>query len=276
VTIGRGAGSRGSAEVITSLRDCTVCHPPAWQNVGVRRAPVKLIAIATLACALDTGVAAQRTYPASVTARLRNAAPLSDDEIAEVLQATRESMAYKSLRLSSSPDGQPGIEHLIGSDGRPLLIRSNAGADWRTPAQGAGLDFKGNVVSLTQYTRRAASHCDGTLTPDELVVEYRESSTAPGGWAATAHVRTADDIGGPAFAALTGQVSVQDAGRGQLATRRVRAFTDGTQMWWIDEFRLVLVGWSPSRRAEDARFLVYDPSIDIAPPKGVSVPDCVR
>jgi len=75
---------------------------------------------------------------------------------------------------------------------------------------------------------------------------------------------------------LTGQIALQDAGRAQLAARRVRVLTDGNQTWWIDEFRLVLFGWSPSRRTEDARFLVYDQSIDIAPPKGVSVPDCVR
>jgi hypothetical protein len=259
------------------MRDCTVCPVTAWQNVGVSRAWARLIATVMLACGVQVDTAAQRSYPSSVISRLRNPVPLSDDEIAEVLQATRESMAYKSLRLSASPEGEPGIEHLIGSDGRPLLIRSNGiSADWRTLGQGVRLDFKGNIVSLTQYTRRAAARCDGTLTPDELVVEYRESANAPGGWVATAHVRTADDTGGPAFAALTGQISLQDAGRSQLAARRVRVLTDGNQTWWIDEFRLVLSGWSPSRRTEDARFLVYDQSIDIAPPKGVSVPDCVR
>ena len=230
-------------------------HTAAVAKCGVRslipRGAASLLVV--LAAGVDT--AAQRSYPDSIISRLRDPRPLVAEEIADVLQATRETMAYKSLRLSASPEGQPGIEHLIGSDGRPVFIRSaGASPDWRTLGPATPLDFKSSVTSVTHYTRRAATRCDGSVTADELVVEYSESSSSangPGGWSATAHLRKPDDSGGPAFSALTGEIALQDAGRTRLADRRVRAFTDGTQTWWIDEFRLVLLGWSPSGRTED-------------------------
>jgi hypothetical protein len=242
----------------------------------VIRRRLAIVAMLVLAARPDS-VFAQRSYPNDVISRLRDPQPLTDDEIGYVLKATREFMAYMYLRLSTSPDGEPGIEHLIGSDGRPLLIRSTgAGEAWPTLTPGTQLDFKRTAVILTHYTRHAATRCDGTITPDELVVEYREAVNAPAGWTATAHVRAPDDTGGPAFAGVTGELALQDAGRTRLGTRRVRELTDGTQTWWIDESRLLLVGWSSSRRVEDVQYLVYGPNLDIPVPKGVRVPDCVR
>jgi len=242
----------------------------------VTRRRLAVVALLVLAIRPD-GISGQQTYPNDVIRRLRDPQPLSDDEIGYVLRATREFMAYMYVRLSPSPDGEPGIEHLMGSDGRPLRIRSTgAGEAWPTLTPGTPLDFKRTAIILTHYTRRAASRCDGTIMPDELVVEYHEAPSAPGGWTATAHVRAPDDTGGPAFAAVTGELALKDAGRTQLGTRRVRELTDGAQTWWIDEFKLLLVAWSPSRRIDDVQYLVYFPERDIPVPQGVSVPDCVR
>ena len=235
------------------------------------------IAAVFVLAARPDGVVGQNSYPSDVIRRLRDPQPLSDDDIRYVLKATREFMAYMYLRLSTSPSGEPGIEYLMGSDGRPVRIRSiGAGEAWPALAPGTPLDFNRTAVILTHYTRRAAARCDGTLASDELVVEYREAANAPGGWTATAHVRAPGDTGGPAFAGITGELALQDAGRAQLGTRRVRELTDGTETWWIDELKLLLVGWSPSRRVEDVQYLVYDSSLDIPVPKDVRVPDCVQ
>ncbi len=55
----------------------------------------------TVAGSADT--TAQRSLPADIITRLHDPRPLAEEEIADVLQAACEAMAYKTRRLSSSP-----------------------------------------------------------------------------------------------------------------------------------------------------------------------------
>ena len=87
--------------------------------------------------------AAQRSSYPGLQGRLMRPQPLVAEEIAELLQASREALAYKSLRLSRSPTGTPGAEYLIGPDGRPVMIRAASDRpDWRAFTPGPRLEFQ--------------------------------------------------------------------------------------------------------------------------------------
>jgi hypothetical protein len=248
-----------------------------------RRHPAAVVAtlFVVAACAL---AAAQRSFVPGIRGRLLRLQPLGPEEIAELLQASREALAYKSLRLSRSPTGSPGAEYLIGPDGRPVMIRASSDRpDWRAFTPGARLEFQRDAMTITNYTRRAAMRCDGTLSAEEMVIEYRSSGD---GWTATARLADPIELTATAFAVLTGDAPVEDGGRRLILERRARGLTGAwkptgtTQTLWIDEVSIVPLLWqvAPTREpppSEEGLYFVYDRSIDIRPPSNVVTPECL-
>lgn len=251
-------------------------------------------------------VAGQRSNVGALVDRLSRTDALGPTEVRELLQAVREALGYKTLSLAMSPGAPPAAEVLMGADGRPLLIREFRAAPGR-PFSGSG-DAAG-AITITHYTRRAAARCNGTLTGDELVVEYRSSGAE---WTATPRFVTPLEFGTPIFKALAGEVTLTDIGRRTVGDRRARALsapwsppdlrTGGaaagrglvgpagagaalaTQVLAIDVSSLLPLRWSialtgaqGSPTAGDAYevFFTYDPAITIGPPTGVDVPPCI-
>ena len=268
-----------------------------------------------LALAL-TPLIAQRSNVAAVLARVQRDEPLEPRDVRDLVQASREALGYKSLRLSSAPTGLRGVDILMGSDGRPLFMRAaSTGPDWRAFTPGRDqTEPRTESVTITHYTRRAATRCDRTLTDDELVVEYR--SDGPG-WNATTRLVGPREFGTPIFRALAGEVTLTDAGRRMLLDRRTRALTApwsppelqtgtrpprsiagpalvpgggsgspvATGTLSIDEHTLLPLRWSlttalpagsTSQPGEYDVHFVYDPGLTIGAPPGVDVPVCVR
>lgn len=192
---------------------------------------------------------AQRSNVQAVQTRLRQDALLSAGEVRTLMQAVREELGYKAVRLSptappprgSSRNSQVGVEMLMGSDGRPLWLREAGDRpDWRRFGPSRTREVDADSVTLTHFTRRAATRCDGTLTADELVIEYRKDGT---GWTATARLLTQREFATPLFALLTGEVVPIDAGRQFVLERSVRALA---------------APWSPDVRTGERRGSTVD------------------
>jgi hypothetical protein len=242
--------------------------------------------IATLIVTAASAVpAAQRSFYPGVQARLTRSPPLVAEEIADLLQAAREALAYKSLRLSRSPTGTPGADYLIGPDGRPVMIRATSERpDWRAFAPGPRLEFQRDGITITNYTRRAALRCDGALSSEEMVIEYRSSGNSS--WTATARLADPGEHGTSVFAVLTGDAALEDGGRRRILDRRARALTGPwkptgtTQTLWVDEVSLVPLLWqvapaSDPPASDEGLYFLYDQSIDIRPPGNVVTPECL-
>ena len=258
--------------------------------------------------------AAQRSNVAAVLARLERSEPLELREVRDLIVAAREALGYRSFRLSSSPTGLPGVDVLMGADGRPLFTRETGhGPDWRAFAPDRReRGSRSEQVTITHYTRRGARRCDGTLTADELVVEYR--SDGPG-WTATTRLVGPREFGAPIFRALAGEVVMTDAGRSPALDRPTRTLTApwsppalqtgsrppsattghallpragtespvATQALHIDERTLLPLRWSlsvaiPQGSASSGDYdmhFVYDPAVTLGAPPGIDVPPCV-
>lgn len=256
---------------------------------------------------------AQRSNVAAIVARLRDPRTLLPAEARELVQATREGLGYRTLRLSASP-GQPGVEILMGSDGRPLLVRGQEGdvapgASRRPRPERPGSEPES--ITITEYTRRAARRCPDTLTPDELVVEYRSTGS---GWTATARFLTAREFATPIFEMLAGEIPLHDDGQRQVTGRQTRdltapwsppvlqtgsrsggptqglvappASTTGvaTARLSIDEETLLPLRWAlevpprhplPASTPAYERYFAYDAALTLAVPMGVAAPTCV-
>jgi hypothetical protein len=282
-----------------STRDCAIVTPAEAIDAFQRspgagalmaeydmrvRWPVTAVAATLLVAGPYAVAAAQRSFYPGLQGRLTRAQPLNADEIAELLQASREALAYKSLRLSRSPTGVPGAEYLIGPDGRPVMIRAASDRpDWRAFTPGPRLEFQRDAIVITNYTRRAALHCDGVLSAEEMVVEYR---SAGDGWTVTARLADPIELGATVFAVLTGEASLADGGRRHIQQRQARGLsgawppTGTAQTLWIDEITLVPLLWQVAATqdppaADEGLYFVYDRSIDIRPPSNVAAPECL-
>jgi hypothetical protein len=248
-----------------------------------RRRPAVVIATLIVVITYALPAAQRSSYPA-VEARLTRPSPLVAEEIAELLQAAREALAYKSLRLSQSPSGRPGAEYLIGPDGRPVMIRASSDRpDWRAFTPGPRLEFQRDGITITHYTRRAARRCDGALGAEEMVIEYR---SAGDGWTATARLADPLELAATVFAVITGDAALKDGGRRRILDRGARALTGpwtpsgASQTLWIDEVTLVPLLWQVAATqdpppSDEGLYFVYDRSIDIRPPSNVVTPECL-
>src|SRR5689334_17522145 len=115
--------------------------------------------------AAGAATAGQRSNTAAIRARLANPAPLDPSEISDLLQAAREAVAYRTLRLSMSPTGLPGPEVMMDSDGRPKFVYTLSGGIAQAPGQRS---VQTDVETFTHYTRQAARSCDGARVAGEL------------------------------------------------------------------------------------------------------------
>jgi hypothetical protein len=249
---------------------------------GGRSAAVILTTVVAAGAAM---AAAQRSSGPRLQERLLRPQPLVAEDIADLLQASREALAYKSLRLSRSATGTPGAEYLMGPDGRPLMIRATSeGPDWRAFTPGARLEFQRDAITITNYTRRAALRCGGVLTAEEMVVEYRSAGDQ---WTATARLADPLEFTATVFAVLTGEAALADGGQRRILGRRTRGLTglwtptDTVHTLWVDELTFVPILWqvaatqkaAPSE--DEGLYFVFDESIDIRPPRGVVAPECL-
>jgi hypothetical protein len=221
---------------------------------------------------------------------VRNNKPLSSAEIAVVLAAVREAMTGMIYRLSYTVSG-PGPLVLMGSDGRPRLIRGESGTRGYV-----------DLVSVTEYTREPAKRCDGTDLGDELVVEY-EHKSPDDRWTARARARTASEVLAPIFDMLTGVIPLDSGSLARVGDHTARALVGAwrlppgaipasplqarmQQSLWIDTTSLLPVRWSmivplapelgvpPS--VDYGLWFTYDTASELRRPDGVAAPTCVR
>jgi hypothetical protein len=121
-----------------------------------------------------------------------------------VVTAVRETLADKIVRMAFTMTG-PGPLVLMGSDGRPRVMRADSGANFSGGgvfADGSGrtvqTEQSGHVdlITVTHYTREPAKHCDGTDLGAELVIEY-EHRSIDDRWTAKARARTDAEVLAP-------------------------------------------------------------------------------
>jgi hypothetical protein len=181
---------------------------------------------------------------------LRAERPLTSDEIAIVLGASRDAVAGKTLKLSYNPV-QPATEVLVGRMGQPRFVRMFSGVEGGTVTPAApGSAAPGSAspmiqtrwredrVTIIDYTGRPARPCAGLREgeapePVELVIEYtqRSSATTTPTWTVKARKRAEREQGGPAitpvFEMLMGRAAVGTVTSGehrQIRGRQARAF----------------------------------------------------
>ena len=187
--------------------------------------PTKAIAFAV---ALAQAAASQSPHEL-----LRAARPLTSAEIATVLAASRDAIASKTLRLTSSLSGQ-GPELRMGPGGLPRMFKSvstiQAGivggiapGDAVSPPSRQWIE---EVTRFIDYTGGAVRRCGGSIEPGELVIDYERHGTEP--WTATARARDVRDVGGlgyaSVFAMLRGVGSIESTEHEQVAGRWARVF----------------------------------------------------
>jgi hypothetical protein len=265
--------------------------------------------VATCAAAVTIAwtVFAQTINP-SARSLLHESRPLLGAEIAKVLDASRQAVAGRAARLSYVAGG-PGIDVVMGANGRPRMMRmtsgsdstlagafSSGGASGTIPPQTTHVD----LVTVIDYTGAPAQSCDGRPIEGELVIEY-EHRAPPGAWTAKARTRSTMEVGGPIFEMLSGAIAMESVGFRAFGDRQGRAFSAAwkppaeslggpppgtTQTLWIDVDSLLPLRWSlalppPPDRAVPAiadygLSFTYDASIDVSAPADVMPPACVR
>jgi len=254
-----------------------------------------LATVAALVLVASPSVVAQRSDTRAIRAWLADSAPLQPQQIAEVLQAAREEIAYRTLRLSFSPTRTTGPELLMDSDGRPKFVQTMSGVSGELASGGFATPSRQqpqpethvDVVTLTDYTRQAARYCDGSLAPGELVIEYRNVG---GDWSVSARrsLGRLEQLA-PIFDTLTGDVPLSDAGHATMAGRPARHLTspwrpqdnlieerlpgggisqsgtiprepvppDATEHLWVDEQSMLPLRWSVTMTPPAATPLDY-------------------
>lgn len=255
------------------------------------------------ALALGAAALAQTINPSS-SAVIRDARALLPAEVAQVLEAARQAAAGKAFRAAYVPGG-PGIDYVMRADGRPEWMRTASGADSISEIVGPGQRALVpraehiDLLDIVHYTGTPARSCDGSPLAGELVIEY-ERKTPPGAWTVRARTRGDIEPGGPIFDMLAGARTLEPGEIRDVDGRRARAFvapwvapansTGGPmgapQSLWIDVESLLPTRWSLSLKppadvalpanVEYGMSFTYDASIDVRPPDGVAVPDCVR
>ena len=265
--------------------------------------------------ALVPALVAQAINP-SPRELLNGARPLTSIETATVLNASREALTAKTFRLSSLAGGH-GPEVLMGRDGQPKIIRTASGIEGgivggvvpgSSPSPIETQHWHEDIINLTDYTGRPVRHCDGSVEPGEMVIEYTLRSSTPA-WTATARRRDAHDVEGqPALEMLRGAGPVTRGERRQIRNRWARAFVspwappadrrsqpprltgdpmpnvvgeapsnDAIQSLWIDTESLLPLRWDVSKRGMVTYGFDFTyESIDLRRPAGIEAPDCIR
>jgi hypothetical protein len=164
---------------------------------------------------------------------LRAPRPLTAEEIAIVLRASRDALTGKTLRLSSSPV-RPGMEVLMGRSGRPRRLRVDSSLEGGSVSPGRPGDassvrvtrWREDRTTVVDYTGRLARQCGGSPEEGEMVIEYTRSNST-GSWTVHARRRDQRDWGErsmtPALAMLQGGETITSGEHRQIGGRRARA-----------------------------------------------------
>jgi hypothetical protein len=230
-------------------------------------------------------------------------------EIPVILTAVRAAVAGKTLRLVYVPERPEGPEILMRADGQRRFTRTVSGYDIgrsgpaaRNPDGSApAVTQHVDLITFTDYTGRPAKTCNGTPIDGELILQYEHRST-DNRWTVQARTRRAVEELSPPFDMLAGMMTLELGERRQVNGRPARALVAPfhpagqplsdqpppvmTQSLWIDTVSLLPLRWSIYVPAAPAQgipaipdyglFFIYDPSIDLRPPDGLSPPDCIR
>jgi hypothetical protein len=227
------------------------------------RTRVRRCTVPFLLCALIVPLRpalAQRSSPSRVREFLSTERRLTPPEVAEVVEAASEYVAGRPFRLTTTPG--VGLELMLDAHGRLHFARDPA-----------------DCCVLTEYTGRAARYCDdGALATGEQVVEYRYED---GEWTATARLVGPMEPGLAFAALLSGRIELEDAGL--TFDRRARGFRSPskqpeTQTLFVDVRSALPLRWEAAdERGERLSYSIeYDRSLDLWPPRGVPVPECIE
>lgn len=252
------------AQAGSGRRPVTVTAAP-FSNAKIRlmRTRVRRCTVAFLLCALIVPLRpalAQRSSPSRVREFLSTERRLTPPEVAEVVEAASEYVAGRPFRLTTAPG--VGLELMLDAHGHLRFARDLADR---------------SVVN--EYTGRAARHCDdGALATGELAVEYRYED---GEWTAAARLVGPTEPGLAFAALLSGYIKLEDAGL--TADRRARGFRSSskppeTQTLFVDVRSALPLRWEAAdERGERLSYSIeYDSSLDLWPPRGVPVPECIE
>jgi hypothetical protein len=164
---------------------------------------------------------------------------LTPAEIVAVLNASRQAIAGRTLRMSYGTSGT-GPEVLMTAAGRPRLMRMSGGVMGGTVSGMVGgvvssgsnapppthTEWREDRTTIIDYTGRAARRCDGSAVAGELVIEYEHRSLI-NAWITTAHAETNETGVAPwthMFRMLSGATPVTSGERKQIGGRWARAF----------------------------------------------------
>ena len=245
---------------------------------------------------------------------LNAARPLTVNEIAAVLDASRHAVARKTFQVSSLMFQYSG-DVLIGPAGRPRFVRSISGIEGGvvggvvgTPAH-VETHWQEEIISIVDHTGRPARRCGGSVEPGELLIVYTRRGSS---WTAVSRRRDPSEVQNAtfehAFELLRGAAALTSGERGSIGGRPARAFVapwtpppdrgvgaprltgdplpnvagepappEMTERLWIDLRSLLPLRWEVMKRG--ARVYGYDllqMPLDIRPPAGVAAPDCIR
>ena len=222
----------------------------------------------SIAAAVLAALSQTLNPPARAVIELQRA--LTRAEIAQVLAASREAIAGRTLTLSYLPGG-PGPQLLVGADGRPRMVRT--------------------MTEVVEFTRRPTRRCDGAPSGGELVIEYRNENDK--GWTAKARASTRMEFASTIFDMLSGAVTLDSGGKQTIDGHAARALTapwaappgalpagplvpNLRQELWIDVASLLPVRWEIGAADKPAYRMTFGyESLDIRPPDSVAAPDCI-
>src|SRR5262245_58595843 len=204
--------------------------PPAPSGPRISYWPMRLDGRSDMKRGLAAGILLAQTLSPSARAVINISRSLTQSEVAQVLAATREALAGRTVRMSYQPGG-PGPEMLMAADGRPRFVRTVSGyASWSgwTSSQPGSIatttrqESRGTATEVTEFTRRPVRRCDGSPADGELVIEYRNEDER--GWMARARTRTPTEFAATIFDMLTGAAASESGERRQFGGRWARAF----------------------------------------------------
>jgi hypothetical protein len=266
----------------------------------MERAQIATVVVYVVCCV----ACSQRVKKQPPGVLIRESRHLVAAEVVQVLEGSRQAIAGKALRLAESP-GQTAPEMIMGTNGRPRVLSETSGfegSSWNgrgsptTPLERTNV----HVIHITEYTGRVARRCDGRVGAGELVVDY-EHRTPPDQWYINARTRSQYDFAAPAFDILAGVTPVESGEIRTIDGHTARAFVgpwhaprdaiyvpsiprSAAQSLWIDVESLLPVRWSIAiptgpgiggATTPNSLAFLYDDSLDIHTPEGVTAPDCV-
>jgi hypothetical protein len=259
----------------------------------------RLIVLGCVAVALVTVTAetssAQSPDRVAVQQRLADSRPLTTTEIEETFAVVRKTLAGTTFRITAGVSGL-GPEVVLDNEGHIHFLRARAN----------------NSVTFSEYVPGPAHYCDGSASPGQLVLEYRQAGS---GWTVSTRHSTPVEALQPVFAAIAGTVRMDDAGFTADGGRKLQADWNpqpisvqerlpngatssfstsgaapgvrGVQALVLDKVSVRPLRWeitvTPPAGGPVAGPITlpyrfeYDSSLDLQPPRsGVDAPDCVE